>query len=212
MSKKLKYVIFTFFVILSYSGNAVYSNNEKKIDKVNTNPMVDNDKFSLFIIVSSIDLRKITGLNSKLEKTDRDKLNLDEIAGVNLKTIILSKSPVFTVDDIISYERNTHVITLTWKAYHAISWWEIKTPFAVCLGRRPIYFGAIWSSYISVTLGCPVILLPRMKEREPKWFTSTTIRIDIGYPTEEYFIGADPRQNAEIMKSLEKAGKLVNAP
>ena len=36
-----------------------------------------------------------------------------------------------------------------------------------------------------------------------------TIRIELGYPSENFFSGDDPRDDPKLIKSLEQAGKLL---
>jgi len=79
------------------------------------------------------------------------------------------------------------------------------TPFVVCVGKERIYRGAIWSSLSSREYDGVVILEPSY---QPPESDSYTIRLELGYPTEKWFKGEDPRSDPRILRALEKAGKI----
>ena len=128
--------------------------------------------------------------------------SIDELA--ILSHIDIADEPIIGLDDIVSYNWETHDIKLTEPAAERVDILElIGKPFVVCVDRAPIYAGAFWSNVISRTYDGVVILHPLEEE-----YDSHTLRIQCGYPWESYFSGDDPRSDPAILTSLEKAGKL----
>ena len=73
----------------------------------------------------------------------------------------------------------------------------------VCIDKQPVYWGAFWTpissqSFDGVTIWQPMLL------QEPY-----IIILQLGYPSNSFYGGEDPRNNQEIFDSLDKAGKLV---
>jgi hypothetical protein len=123
---------------------------------------------------------------------------------MDIDTISIEDVPVITTDDIVSYEKATHSIELTPSAYDRLMQIGVPVngrPFVVCLDGKPVYAGAFWVVWSSLSFDGVVILLPALMD-------STTVRIDLGYPGPEFFQGKDPRNNKKIFRSLEQAGKL----
>ena len=78
--------------------------------------------------------------------------------------------------------------------------------FVVCVNREPIYWGAFWTPISSVSFDGITIWKP-LNSQEPE-----VIKLELGYPSPAFYEGEDPRNNAEVMESLEQAGKLINMP
>jgi hypothetical protein len=74
--------------------------------------------------------------------------------------------------------------------------------FVVCVDKGAIYWGAFWTPISSQSFNGVTIWVPLFSQQE------NTIKIELGYPSESYYQGEDPRSNPIIMESLEKAGKL----
>jgi hypothetical protein len=112
--------------------------------------------------------------------------------------------PVITMDDIARYEKETHSIELTPPAYERLMQMGVPVngrPFIVCLDGKPVYAGAFWVPWSSISFDGVVIMLPALMD-------STTVQIELGYPGPDFFRGKDPRNNKKIFRSLEQAGKL----
>ena len=95
---------------------------------------------------------------------------------------------------------------LTPSAYERISKLEVPVwgrSFVVCVNRSPIYWGAFWTLLSSIPFDGVVILKPVVYEED-----GNSIWLNLGYPSQQFFTGEDPRLNAEVMKSLEQADKL----
>jgi hypothetical protein len=120
-----------------------------------------------------------------------------------LEAIELEQEPIVAGNDIIVYDWLMHEIELTAAAYERVGQLEVPvdgTPFVVCLGREPVYVGAFWPLYSSLTFDGVVITVPLTDGH--------TVQIALGYPSPSFFAGEDPRSDPSIWQSLERAGKL----
>ena len=116
----------------------------------------------------------------------------------------LADKPIISLRDIVSYSKQTHEIELTEEAYQRLLELEVPTNgkvFVVCVDRQPVYWGAFWAVYSSMSFDGVTILTPLFPDRH-------TIRLELGYPSESFYSGEDPRPNPDIMQSLQQAGKL----
>jgi hypothetical protein len=68
------------------------------------------------------------------------------------------------------------------------------------VGRDPIYLGAFWPLYSSLSFDGVVIPVPLMDE--------PVIQITLGYPSPSFFAGEDPRSDPRILQALAQAGRL----
>ncbi len=125
-----------------------------------------------------------------------------------LSHVDIAEQPVIAMNDIIAYNAKTHEITLTANAFDRIRSIEIPVrgkSFVVCVDRKLIYWGAFWTPISSISFDGVTIWKP-LNSQEPK-----VIKLELGYPSSSFYGGEDPRNNTEVMKSLEKAGKLIAA-
>jgi hypothetical protein len=135
-------------------------------------------------------------------------LTRDDILVSQMETLShveIADEPVISINDIISYNRETHEIELTADAYERVQGLQVPTSgksFAVCVDKTPLYWGAFWAPYSSLSFDGVIIEVPTFSEQE------NTIKIELGYPSGSFFQGEDPRSNPDILESLEKAGKL----
>jgi hypothetical protein len=123
---------------------------------------------------------------------------------LDVDSIPLEDTPVITINDIISYKKNTHGIELTPSAYDRLMQMGVPvdgSPFVVCLDGKPVYAGAFWVVWSSLSFDGVVILLPALTD-------TATVQIELGYPGPDFFRGKDPRNNKKMFHSLEQAGKL----
>ncbi|MHB8105170.1 MAG: hypothetical protein ACYDG5_06480, partial [Dehalococcoidales bacterium] len=117
----------------------------------------------------------------------------------------LAAEPLISIGDIVSYDRNSHRIELTTEACQRVAQLQVPvggTAFVVCVDTHPIYWGAFWSGFSSMSFDGVTIRVDLVAEAQ------NIIYLGLGYPTPYFFKGADPRSNQQIMQSLEKAGKL----
>jgi hypothetical protein len=122
-----------------------------------------------------------------------------------LSHVEIADEPVIAAKDIIAYNRETHEITLTAKAYERVMSLQVPTSgksFVVCVDKGPIYWGAFWTPLSSQSFDGVTIWVPALSEHE------NTIKLELGYPSPSFYQGEDPRSNPDIMESLDKAGKL----
>jgi hypothetical protein len=123
-----------------------------------------------------------------------------------LSHVEIVDEPVIGIDDIVSYNAVTHEIELTQDGFSKVTGQAIPTSgtsFLVCIDKSPVYWGAFWVSYSSLSFDGIVIEKPFSGE-------NSVITIKPGYPSLSSYSGKDPRDNIDIMKSLNNAGKLVN--
>jgi hypothetical protein len=113
--------------------------------------------------------------------------------------------PILSSDDILTYTWETHEMTLTDEAYERLA--ELEVPvapgisFVVCVDGAPIYRGAFWTPASSAIFDGIAIVVPPVQN-------TRSIRLQLGYPSPEFFTGEDLRTDPRILEALEKAGKL----
>ncbi len=123
-----------------------------------------------------------------------------------LSHVDIAEQPVIAMNDIITYNTQTHELKLTASAFERISQLEVPVrgkSFVVCVDRKPIYWGAFWTPFSSISFDGVTIWKPLSLE-EPHIIT-----LELGYPSSSFYGGEDPRNNSEVMRSLEQAGKLI---
>jgi len=124
-----------------------------------------------------------------------------------LSYVEIADQPIISIMDIITYDAQTHEITLTENAFNRIADLEVPVQgrsFIVCVDRSLIYWGAFWTPISSMSFGGVTIWKP-LNSQEPR-----VITLELGYPSPSFYKGEDPRNNAEVIESLEQAGKLIN--
>ncbi len=122
-----------------------------------------------------------------------------------LSHVDIEEQPIIAENDIISYNVITHEIVLTANAFDRISRLEVPVrgrSFVVCVDRQPIYWGAFWTPFSSLSFEGVTIMKP-LGSRDSK-----IIQLEPGYPSSSFYRGEDPRNNAEVMRSLQQAGRL----
>jgi hypothetical protein len=120
-------------------------------------------------------------------------------------------------DKIASYDWPTHTLTLApgecaklAAELHKNKQLVSGIPFTINIGGKPIYAGKITSLVSSFSLATPVIVIDQ-KIIEPK-VSDDQLRIQLGYPTRQFFQGDDPRGNPQLRTALRAAGKLAKVP
>jgi hypothetical protein len=113
--------------------------------------------------------------------------------------------PILSITDVVTYARATHEIELTSSGYEKIHGLSVPVSgkaFAVCVDGQPIYAGAFWVGYSSLSFDGIVIDTILATEEHP------VIQIQLGYPGPAFFRGDDPRSDPRVLQALERAGKL----
>jgi hypothetical protein len=124
-----------------------------------------------------------------------------------LSQVDIAEQPVISLQDVITYNAQSHELKLTPAAYERI--YQLNIPvegksFLVCVDKKIIYWGAFWTPVSSIPFGGVTIWKP-YDIRE-----STIVTLEPGYPSSTFYGGEDPRNSPEILKSLKQAGKLVD--
>jgi hypothetical protein len=137
----------------------------------------------------------------------KQEIPSDMILEVGLDQLDLEEMPILSLADITAYTWETHKMELTHAAYERIAQLEVSIlqgtglPFVICVGTERVYSGAFWTSYSSAVFdGIVIDVCPAGEDR--------LVRIQLGYPSAEWFTGEDPRSDPRIFRSLEEAGKL----
>ncbi len=150
-------------------------------------PQRDVAEFSIYLVKGDISLEMIL-------EADLDQLELEEM-------------PILSLADVTTYTWETHEMELTPSAYWRLAELQVSTsllaglPFVICVGSERVYGGAFWTSYSSAVFGGIVIDVYPAEKYQP-------VRIQLGYPSEEWFTGEDLRSDPRIFQSLEEAAKL----
>jgi hypothetical protein len=124
-----------------------------------------------------------------------------------LSHVNIADYPIIYMQDIITYNAQTHEIKLTDTAFERISQLDIPVSgksFIVCVDKAPIYWGAFWTPMSSMSFDGITIRKPLGS------LESNVITIELGYPSSSCCSGEDPRNNTEVLQSLEQSGKLIN--
>jgi hypothetical protein len=157
------------------------------------------------ILVSSICAdSESEGFAIYLTKQDVPPTEMEALSHVDI-----AEEPVVAISDIITYDAQEHELRLTVSAFERIS--ELGVPvtgksFVVCIDMAPIYWGAFWVPWSSMSFDGVTIWKPLSLE-EPN-----VIRLELGYPSSAFYTGEDPRSSPVVIESLEQAGKLINKP
>jgi len=125
-----------------------------------------------------------------------------------LSHVDIAERPIITISDIITYDAQEHELRLTASAFERISRLDVPTrgkSFIVCVDESPIYWGAFWVPWSSLSFDGVTIWKPLTLEE-----SHDIIRLELGYPSSELYTGEDPRSNPVVIESLEQAGKLIN--
>jgi hypothetical protein len=137
-----------------------------------------------------------------LTKQDIPPAQMEDLSHVDI-----AERPIITISEIITYDAQEHELRLTASAFERISQIDVPTggkSFIVCVDKAPIYWGAFWVLWSSLSFDGVTIWMPLSLE-EPY-----VIRLELGYPSSALYTGEDPRSNPVVIESLEQAGKLIN--
>lgn len=116
--------------------------------------------------------------------------------------------PILMEEQIAGYEWATHTITLQPGATLNVRRKKGQSlvhgvPFAVVADGITCYRGVVITGLSSVSQEVPVINGDRIDGKK-----DVVVRIELGYPTREYFKGEDPRGDERVRQALRAIGKL----
>lgn len=127
---------------------------------------------------------------------------------VSLEKVELDNYQLLTEKHIVSYDWDTHTITLTKEGIQRIPASSLigvrGRSFVIVADGERCYLGAFWSSFSSFS--CPVPVINIHKADSP--IGSGRIQIERAYPSARFAKGADPRFDDRIKKVLEETGKI----
>jgi hypothetical protein len=124
-----------------------------------------------------------------------------------LSHVEIADQPLISTNDIITYNAQTYEMKLTTNAFKRVYQLEVPVEgksFLVCVDKEPIYWGAFWTPVSSISFDRVTIWKPYNSQGSP------IITLELGYPSSSFYGGEDPRNSPEILKSFERAGKLIN--
>jgi hypothetical protein len=124
-----------------------------------------------------------------------------------LSPVDLADTPFIAIKDVINYNSQTYELKLTAEAFEKIA--KLPVPvqgksFVVCVDKQPVYRGAFWTPVSSIAFNGITIWKPYNTNVPP------VVTFEAGYPSSSFYGGKDPRNSPEILKSLEKSGKLIS--
>jgi hypothetical protein len=123
---------------------------------------------------------------------------------------------LIATDQILAYEWASHKLTLKpgvrKKLYEKLKGvLATGQTFVVAVGGKKVYEGT-WKSVISSSSCATAVIVLDEGVYEPKLLGEDQIRINLGYPSPNFFKGEDPRGNPLIKAALKASGKLKLAP
>jgi hypothetical protein len=125
-----------------------------------------------------------------------------------LSHVDIADQPIISLQDIITYNAQTHELKLTDTAFKRISQLQVPTSgksFLVCVDKNPVYWGAFWTPMSSQSFDGVTIWKPYSLSKP------YIITLELGYPSSSFYGGEDPRNKPEIISTFEKAGKLIKS-
>lgn len=158
---------------------------------------------STVFIFSGCASEKAEGVAIYLTRDDIPPAQITGVSGINL-----AESPIISMSDISFYNSQTFELTLSQSAYQRL--YNLEVPvrgksFVVCLHSKPVYWGAFWTPVSSLSFDGITIWKP-FDMKEPY-----VVMLEPGYPSSSFYQGTDPRNNPEIVKTMEQAGKLITS-
>jgi len=187
MSKRIFFIVSCFFMLVSVFPLVIGCTSKEEpvqIDTTQETQINDGKGFAIYLTRDDIPPSQMEALSH----------------------VEIAEEPIISINDIITYDAVTHRIELTTNAYQRVSQLEVPVSgksFLVCLNKSPVYWGAFWVSYSSLSFDGITMMKPLVEDPD-------AMMIRLGYPTPWFFGGTDPRSNLDIMQSLKEAGKLVN--
>ncbi len=137
--------------------------------------------------------------------TPADLLAVDDLGDVTL-----AAEPLLTADDLLAYDVTSHVFTLTMEAAGRVAALDVPTNgrgFVVAVEGTPIYAGAFWAPYSSLSYdGVVILVLPGYSAGAGFPSESGTFRLELGYPGSGFFRGSDPRSDPRVVDALVELG------
>jgi hypothetical protein len=155
----------------------------------------------ILLVLSSCSTPNHEGFAIYLTKGDIPPAQMPALSYVDI-----AEQPIIAMKDIISYNAQTHELELTTNAYEGIFQLDVPVSgksFMVCVDKKLIYSGAFWTPVSSISFDGVTIWKPLGLGE------THVIKLELGYPSSSFYGNEDPRNNPEVIRSLEQAGKLI---
>jgi hypothetical protein len=129
-----------------------------------------------------------------------------DLAKLDVKQLKPNGKPFITADDISWYLKDNHELTLDYEVGLRLKKLAVPVsgrPFVVFSGDEPVYAGAFWNSFSSISFKGVVINVSNLKGDFP------LLKLELGYPPlASENVSFDPRPDPRIFKALEKRSVL----
>lgn len=135
----------------------------------------------------------------------RFALYLVKTQHADLAATKLESRPLLTEQDVVSYDWQTHALTLTEAGVKKLRSVQVEVfgkRFVIVADGRRCYKGALWTQLSSISHDRPVI---EVDDQEG------VFKIQRAYPTGEFAVGEDPRSDPRILRTLTALDKIKNA-
>ena len=134
----------------------------------------------------------------------------------SLSRIGIPDEPLVGMEDVVKYDSESYQITLSENASNRVSALKVPTSgksFVVCVNRKPVYRGTFWTMLSSAIPpeNCVIVFPPLSHTVRMSGIEMVSMSPDI-MELSYYSGNNDPRNNPEILESLEQAGKLTINP
>ena len=139
------------------------------------------------------------GFRLLTQRLPKGPLSNEQLAGLSVE-----ETPFLSLDDILSYDKSSHEMTLTDDAAERLRALDVPVsgrPFVIRVAGKPIYAAAFWTPISSMGFDGVIIMQPLHPDQQ-------TVRLELGYPSATFYAGQDPRGDPRIMDALDRAGKL----
>lgn len=142
-----------------------------------------------------------------------DNFQTSQLSKFDLKKLKPKGAPIIAQDEIRFYQKETHEFGIDYTAAQRLKKLQSRgccKPFAVFVGDQAIYAGAFWKSTSSQSFDG--IVIDTLKAfGNPPYYSNTNfpvLTLELGYPSPQFFEGADLRADSRIFTALQEAEKL----
>ncbi len=133
-----------------------------------------------------------------------EQMSGGEILTADLSKLRLKQPALIAANEIVAYAPGSHNLQLKPEAVERLA--IMKAPmngigFVACLGKTPIFAGAIWTPLSSLSFEGVTI-------QTPLGVSSTQVHLYSGYPSVDDPLPNDPRDDPRLLQALKLVGKL----
>lgn len=150
---------------------------------------------------------KIQNIYSIYLVKENDKTVYSDFSSIDLKKINLEEKPILSIDEIVSYSKNSHEMILTPAVYakiRKIFFLNTERLFVVCVGKERIYLGTLVSIFSSKSYSGVLVYGPEIDREKTQ-----NDRYSICFSWAAYgSLAQDPRSDPRILNAFKQAGRL----